>query len=111
MPSMPLQGAAMHSRGLFMGGGGHQLAVQLTWLMFVICWSLLFTLPVCVVLMMLGAHPCTGATVFRRRMSAFIGFMDGCCGGVSEVSGLARCAWGTLLRYSRGRLLCDGCSA
>ena len=63
MPSMPLQGAAMHSRGLFMGGGGHQLAVQLTWLMFVICWSLLFTLPVCVVLMMLGAHPCTGATV------------------------------------------------
>lgn len=37
-----------------MGGNGQQLVVQLLWLVSIVCWSLLFTVPVCVVLQALG---------------------------------------------------------
>lgn len=60
LPSLPTPDSAFFSNGLFMGGGGQQLAVQLMWLLFVMFWSLLFTVPVCLVLMVLEGHSCTG---------------------------------------------------
>ena len=61
LPSLPAPATALFSRGLAMGGSSHQLITQLSWLVFVIGWTLLLTVPLCVVLMMLGVHPYTGA--------------------------------------------------
>lgn len=62
LPSLPTPASAMFSSGLAMGGSGEQLVVQVLWLLFVVGWSLLVTVPVCLVLMVLGAHPCIGET-------------------------------------------------
>lgn len=60
LPSLPTTVAVQSSRGLTMGGYGQQLAVQIAWLLFIVCWSLTFTIPVCMVLRVLGVLPWIG---------------------------------------------------
>ena len=64
-PSKPSAAAANFSRGLAMGGDGQQLAVQLVGLLSLVCWTLVFTVPVCGVLHLAGAFDHSRKGPFR----------------------------------------------
>jgi hypothetical protein len=71
LPTLPATAAVGYSRGLLMGGSGQQLVVQLAWLCFILCWTLTFTLPVCLVMRLLGVLPWTGVDACSPSVSFF----------------------------------------
>jgi ammonia channel protein AmtB len=54
LPSLPSREAVRHSAGLAFGGNTHQLIVQLVWLLIILLWSLVITVPMCLLLRSLG---------------------------------------------------------
>jgi ammonia channel protein AmtB len=54
LPQLPSVAATHASAGLVFGGKGHQLALQLVWILLILAWSTVLTVPTCVTLRSLG---------------------------------------------------------
>ena len=54
LAKQPSRLAATRSAGVFFGGDGRQLAVQLLWLSFILLWTVVITVPLCLGLRSMG---------------------------------------------------------
>lgn len=54
LPQLPSREAAVRSAGIVYGGDGKQLALQLVWLLLLVLWAAVVTVPLCLTLRSLG---------------------------------------------------------